>query len=338
MQMSRRQSGFTRASSLGPIADVVGRQGGSILRVLRDVDLPVALLESPEMLVPLREQFRLLERSARATGDPEFGARLGRDVRIRNLSAFGKWVSEADSLAGAIDRSRLGLNRMLQSSTELMLTVHGETAHWSIEFLEPECEGRYHNELLGLGYMIDAVRCYAGPGWSPELVLVSSAKGTAKGRLEQILDAEVSTGHAVPAIRFHAPLLSNSAANPAPAPEASSPGGEPPVPGNEDDLASIEAVAALALSEAYPRIDWVAAKLGLTRRTLQRRLAERGTTFATLVESLLRKNAEALLARTAEPVTDIALRLGYAEMAHFTRAFKRWTGMAPSAYRRANNP
>ena len=164
--MSRRQSGFTRASSLGPIADVLGRQGGSILRVLKDVDLPVALLEAPEMLVPLREQFRLLERAARTTGDPEFGARLGRDVRIKKLSAFGKWVSEADDLNGAIDRSKRGLNRMLQSSTELTLTFVGATAQWSIEFLDPECEGRYHNELLGLGYMIDAVRVYAGRDWA----------------------------------------------------------------------------------------------------------------------------------------------------------------------------
>jgi AraC-like DNA-binding protein len=332
--MSRRQSGFTRASSLGPIAEVIGRQGGSILRVLKDVDLPAALLESPDMLVPLREQFRLLERAARTTGDPEFGARLGRDVRIKTLSAFGRWVAEADDLAGAIDRSKRGLNRMLQSSTELELTISGLSAQWSIEFLDPECEGRYHNELLGLGYMIDAVRCYAGAGWAPDLVLVTSPKGTPKGRLEQILGAEVATGHAVPAIRFDVRLLSNPAAHATPAVETSRAGVEPPVPPDADELASIEAVTALALCDDYPRIDWVAAKLGLTRRTLQRRLADRGTTFAGLVETLLRKNAEALLARTAEPVTDIALKLGYADLAHFTRAFKRWTGMAPSAYRR----
>jgi AraC-like DNA-binding protein len=334
--MSRRQPGFTRASSLGPIADVLGRQGGSILRVLKDVDLPVALLDTPEMLLPLREQFRLLERAARTTGDPEFGARLGRDVKLRNLSAFGRWVSEAEDLSGAIDRSKRGLNRMLQSSTELTLTLHGATAQWSIEFLDPECEGRYHNQLLGLGYMIDAVRCYAGRSWTPDLVLVTSPGGTPKGRLEQILNANVSVGHAVPAIQFEARLLSNRAARAAPANDAcgTSSGLEPPVPTEADDLASIKAIAALALCEAYPRIDWVAAKLGLTRRTLQRRLSERGTTFAQLVEGMLRENAQDLLSRTAEPVTDIALKLGYADMAHFTRAFKRWTGMAPSAYRR----
>jgi AraC-like DNA-binding protein len=315
----------------------LARQGGSILRVLKDVDLPVALLDTPEMLVPLREQFRLLERAARTTGDAEFGARLGKNVRVRNLSAFGRWVSDAEDLSGAIDRSKRGLNRMLQTSTELSLTQIAQTAQWSIEFLDPECEGRYHNEMLGLGYMIDAVRCYAGCVWTPDLVLVTSAKGTPKGRLEQILNANVSTGHDVPAIQFDARLLSHRVAHAAQADKAGEAARafEPPVPAETDELASIEAVAALALCEAYPRIDWVAAKLGLTRRTLQRRLAERGTTFAALVEMVLRKHAQDLLVRTSEPVTSIAMRLGYADMAHFTRAFKRWTGMAPSVYRRS---
>jgi AraC-like DNA-binding protein len=333
--MSRRQSGFTRASSLGPIAEVLGRQGVSVLSVLKAVDLPVALLETPDMLVPLREQFRLLQRAARAAGDAEFGARLGRNVRLRNLSSFGRWVIQAETLSGAIDRSSWGLNRMLQSSTELALAHLGPTAQWSIEFLDPECEGRYHNELLGLGYLIDAVRCYAGQAWKPDLVLVTSPKGTHKGQLEQILGAQVSTGHAVPAIQFDARLLSSRAAHIASADDTREAprGSEPQVPGAADDLASIEAVAALALCDAYPRIDWVAAKLGLTRRTLQRRVSERGTTFAALVEGLLQKYAQDRLSRTTEPVTDIALQLGYADTAHFSRAFKRWTGLAPSAYR-----
>ena len=247
-------------------------------------------------------------------------------------------MSEADDLNGAIDRSKRGLNRMLQSSTELTLTLRGATAQWSIEFLDPECEGRYHNEMLGLGYMIDAVRVYAGRDWAPDLVLVTSSRGTPKGRLEQILDAGVSTGHAVPAIRFDARLLSNRAARVAQAGHSGGAAGlEPPVPEAADDLASIQAVAALALCDSYPRIDWVAAKLGFTRRTLQRRLSERGTNLAQLVEALLRKHAQELLGKTADPITDIALKLGYADMAHFTRAFKRWTGMAPSAYRRSSN-
>jgi AraC-like DNA-binding protein len=334
--MPRRQPGFTRASSLGPIAEVLDRQGGSILRVLDAVDLPASLLDQPEMLVPLREQFRLLERAARMTGDAEFGARLGKNVKVRKLSAFGGWVSAAATLSGAIDRSRRGLNRMLQTSTELSLTLHGPIAQWSIEFLDPECEGRYHNEMLGLGYMIDLVRCYAGRDWTPDLVLTIASKGTPKGRLEQILKANVSTGHDVPAIHFDAQLLSHrcmASARAHVADHKANVSHEPPVPAEADELASIEAVTALALCESYPRIEWVAAKLGLTRRTLQRRLNERGTNFAALVGTVVQRQALDLLARGSEPLTGIALRLGYSDLAHFSRAFKRWTGMAPSAYR-----
>src|SRR5688572_354079 len=167
-QMSRRQPGFTRASALGPIASVVEGLGGSIGRILQDVDLPLALLERRELVVPLREQFRLLERAARATGDEHFGARLGSRVKARELNAFGRWVCAAPTLAAAIDRSSAGIAAMLQTSTVLSLEVRGGCARWSIEFLEPECEGRYHNELLGAGYLIDLVRTYAGPRWTPD--------------------------------------------------------------------------------------------------------------------------------------------------------------------------
>jgi AraC-like DNA-binding protein len=332
--MSRRQSGFTRASSLGPIVEVLDRQGGSIARVLKAVDLPFALLEKPEMLVPLREQFRLLQRAARETGDAHFGALLGQHVRIRNLSAFGKWVSEAGTLSEAIARAEYGLNTMLQTSTVLTLRQHGPITQWSIDFLDPECEGRYHNELLGLGYMIDTVRCYAGLGWTPDLILTTAPRGSRKGALEEIVKANVSTGHTIAAIQFDSRLLNASATCSAPIRHDSNLAEEPPVPAEDDELAAAVAVTRLAVAEGYPRIDWVAAKLGLTRRTLQRRLSEHGTTFVLLAERLLQDRAQNLLSRTAEPITFIALKLGYLDSAHFTRAFRRWTGMAPSDYRR----
>jgi AraC-like DNA-binding protein len=334
--MARRQPGFTRASSLGPIAETVDAQGGSITRVFQAVDLPFALLERPEMLVPLKEQFRLLERAARETGEAHFGARLGQGVKVNKLSAFGKWVSEAPNLFDAIQRAARGLNTMLQTSTELTLTRFGSMTQWSIEFLDPAGEGRYQNELLGLSYMIDVVRCYAGSAWTPDLVLTTAARGAPKGAVEQIFRANVSTGHAISAIQFESRLLAcgkncQRDANERGRSELSA---EPPMPAQEDVLGTIAAVTALALHERYPRIDWVASKLGMTRRSLQRSLADKGTTFNRLLEELLCERAQALLTQAAEPITEIGLALGYADTAHFTRAFKRWTGLSPSSYRR----
>ncbi len=335
--MAGHQQGFTRASSLGPIADFVDHQGGSIARVLGDVGLPFAVLESPDMPIPLTEQFNLLGRAARETGDPHFGARLGQNVRIERLSAFGKWVSEADDVAGAIDRSNRGLNAYLQTATVLTLEHHGDTARWSIEFLDPGDEGRYQNELLGLSYLIDVVRSFAGRSWTPDVVHTTKTKKAETSSLEQVFKANVNAGNIVPTIEFPRAAL---AIDRLPAQKLPSPpdkrllNAEPNVPSQHDDYAAVVAVASLALLDGYPRIDWVASKLGIARRSLQRRLDAHGKTFRQLVDELLLDQSRALLTGRAESITDIALRLGYSDLAHFTRAFRRWTGQSPSDYRR----
>jgi AraC-like DNA-binding protein len=331
--MAPRISGFTRASSLGPIADFMDRQGGSVARVLRDVDLPFALLEERDILIPLREQFRFLERAARETGDDCFGARLGQAVRIRELSAFGAWVCAAETLMQAIERAHAGLNCMLQTSTALTLERQGATVRWWIAFLEPETDGRHHNELLGVGYMIDTIRTYAGHRWRPDVVMTALPTGTPRAALERIFGTNVSHGHAAPGIAFDAALLNRGLPSSPVTGERAKLETEPQVPGQDDELATIAAVMDLAVHEDYPRIEWVAAKLGTTRRSLQRRLAAHGTTFIRLAEATLLRRAKALLSEGRMPITDIALALGYADPAHFTRAFRRWTGVAPSAYR-----
>ena len=310
------------------------RQGGSATRVLKSVDLPFALLEQPEIVIPLRAQFRFLESAARETGDPHFGARLGQVVRMANLSAFGAWVCAAETLTQAMERGHAGLNTMLQTSTLLTLLRQGTKVRWLIEFVEPETEGRHHNELLGVAYQIDVVRTYAGRHWRPDVVLTALPRGTPRGALEDIFGTNVSHGHAVPGIVFDAALLNYGIDRHVSAP-ARQPGDEPPVPGNGDTIATIAAVTELALLEGYPRVDWVAAKLGTTGRSLQRRLHEQGTSFNRIVDDTLCRRAKHLLAARTIPVTEIALQLGYSDPAHFTRAFRRWTGVAPTAYRAA---
>ncbi|WP_041318806.1 helix-turn-helix transcriptional regulator [Hyphomicrobium nitrativorans] len=333
--MAPRLSGFTRAASLGPIADFMDRQGGNITRVLSDVDLPFALLDQPEIVVPLREQFRFLERAARETGDRHFGARLGQAVTSPHLSAYGAWVCRAETLQDAMTRAHAGLAVMLQTSTNLYMRREGTRVRWSIEFVEPETEGRHHNELLGIGYMMDVVRVYAGPKWRPHGVATALPRGEPRAELELILGTNVEHGDPIPSLTFDASLLHCGHAGAGGKREDASGGAEPKLPKQNDDVATIAAVIDLALHEAYPRIEWVAGKLGMTRRSLQRRLASHGTSFVELTEATLQNRAKALL-REGSAITDIALELGYRDPAHFTRAFRRWTGMAPTAFRAAN--
>jgi len=77
----------------------------------------------------------------------------------------------------------------------------------------------------------------------------------------------------------------------------------------------------------------VAGRLGVSAPTLRRKLAAEGTSFREVREQLLRDQAVASLVRGGESVEDLALRLGFSEASAFHRAFKRWTGSSPGAYR-----
>lgn len=86
---------------------------------------------------------------------------------------------------------------------------------------------------------------------------------------------------------------------------------------------------------APPPIDVVAADLNMSTRTLRRHLEAVGTGYRALLDEVRQALAEEMLTTTPLSVSDVAIRLGYAEASTFIYAFKRWTGRTPAAYRRA---
>lgn len=94
-------------------------------------------------------------------------------------------------------------------------------------------------------------------------------------------------------------------------------------------------VRELAYDEAlgFCRMEEVAEKLHMSERTLQRQLAEEQQTFKGIVEKLREEKAALLLKQKDLSISLIAERLGYTDVANFTRAFKRWQGKTPSQYR-----
>ena len=83
----------------------------------------------------------------------------------------------------------------------------------------------------------------------------------------------------------------------------------------------------------WPSIEETSKKLGVSARTLRRRLEEKRTSYRGLLEEVRRKQAEELLTRTTLTVEQIGDSLGYAETASFTHAFKRWAGRSPRDFR-----
>lgn len=89
-----------------------------------------------------------------------------------------------------------------------------------------------------------------------------------------------------------------------------------------------------ALSEGVPTLAEVAGRLGMSTRTLQRRLSADGLAYQDLVLEARRTLSEQLLRRTDYALAEIAFLTGFSDQSTFTRAFKRWNGETPANYRR----
>jgi AraC-like DNA-binding protein len=89
------------------------------------------------------------------------------------------------------------------------------------------------------------------------------------------------------------------------------------------------------LAEGVPALAQFARTLGMSDRTLQRQLREEGTTFAALLTELRREMAPSLLRDGRLAVSEVAFLLGYEDPSAFRRAFHRWFGRSPRAYRGA---
>jgi AraC-like DNA-binding protein len=90
-----------------------------------------------------------------------------------------------------------------------------------------------------------------------------------------------------------------------------------------------------ALPSGIPGISQLAEKMGLSSRTLTRRLAETGLTFRSLIEKTQQEISRDLLKNPTISIGEIAYQTGFSEQSAFNRAFKRWTGQAPLEYRKS---
>lgn len=83
----------------------------------------------------------------------------------------------------------------------------------------------------------------------------------------------------------------------------------------------------------YPELHEVAARLHLSERTLKRRLQAEGCSFQALLDEVRRNDAQRLLSNPQLAIKQVADAVGYADPANFARAFNKWTGLSPKAWR-----
>ncbi len=104
-------------------------------------------------------------------------------------------------------------------------------------------------------------------------------------------------------------------------------------PRGDDLIDRLRQLIKEAVKQGEPNIERLSMRLQLSARTLQRRLADKGTSFQEVLDAARFDLARAFLREARLELTEIAYLLGYSELRAFDRAFKRWSGLTPGEYR-----
>jgi len=98
--------------------------------------------------------------------------------------------------------------------------------------------------------------------------------------------------------------------------------------------ADVENLIKNALPSGIPSINQIGKHMGMSSRTLTRRLSDNGVSFRELVKQTQEKISKDLLKNSFSTMSEIAFQTGFSEQSAFNRAFKRWTGQSPTSFRK----
>mgnify|MGYP006204857391 CR=1 FL=1 len=101
----------------------------------------------------------------------------------------------------------------------------------------------------------------------------------------------------------------------------------------KDQQEKVKAILLENLPAGFNRIEDVAEKLALSKRSLQRLLEEEQTNFQSILDSTRQSLAEHYLSRSSISPSEVSYLLGFQEVNSFARAFKKWTGETPNTFR-----
>ncbi len=322
-----------RIASIIPIRDFLLDSGVRVDEILRSAQLPSAVFDDPELLLPYPAVARFLDHAGRLDGNETLGARAGHATPLESLGLFGRRVAAASTLGDAL-ATAAKIARPYFSGESFWLTETGNAVRLWHRFPTHLDDRHQQAEQFSLCTTLRLLKSIAAPEWRPVIHL---KKGMPRAiadlpmfRSSRLVFDQPTWTITFPRSLLRRPLPMPTAAAPQPADlerwMASAAAHDLPT--------AITQVVRTALMGGDADIRFVARWIGTSTRTLQRRLEDAGTRYTELVANARFAAAARLLADGTATLRDISRRVGYSDPAHFSRAFRRWAGCPPRAFRR----
>jgi len=302
----------------------------------RHADLSRLDLSDPDTRIPV-SAIESLWRTVieRLPDEADLGLRLGQTGQLREMGLVGYAMLHSSTLGEAFER----LERYIRIISEAiqMRFERGEQHSSVVLNGPPSLDVLRHPAESRLAIMLSAARQMTGREIVPLEALFSHPRPASVAEHVRFFRAPLEFGRPNTALIFRNTDLELSVAT---ADETLSGYldrlAEETLEGLGSEasfLARVQRAIWIELSGGHPTLERTARELGVSARTLQRRLTEAGTSFTRLLERVRREMAFRLLRNRSLAVYEVAFLLGYSEPSTFYRAFRRWAGASPVEYR-----
>lgn len=315
------------------IARALEYSGVDSRRVFHAAGVDAALSNDPLQRLPVSSVTRLYKAAVEVTGDPYFGLTVAKFIHASNLHALGYGLLASASLADFCLRLQRYMHLVSRSSS-----VERQQTGFELRLRHrPAVAVCAETEDAWLASLIRIVRLVYKPDFHPLRVeFIHARPGIDDDRYVTYFGAPVSFGNTESTLVFSSGDL-----------DVPWQGSCPELAQFNDNLAATylakldrsDTVACVRakIVEMLPSGDCsktrVAAALCMSPANLQLKLKQQDTNFHQLMDEIRKDFACAYLRQPSLSITEITYMLGFTDISNFTRAFKRWTGSAPTAFR-----
>ncbi|MBU6396453.1 MAG: helix-turn-helix transcriptional regulator [Sphingomonadales bacterium] len=324
------------AQFLRHVANCVELTGHSAASLLARIGVTRAMLEDPDGLIPLANFIAFFEDAAQLVRNPHFGLHVGRLSGSDSLGPLSFLFLSAPDLRTAFTSFTRHLATMQQASRH-QFDDEGRWATFSYGVLDQSLTRRRQDAEYSIGAMFSLARQFTGGDIEFREVRFEHERVGEYARYRDFFGCDVFFEQDCNAITMDGRYLETRG-------RVLSPSLHPIIEEHLQRLAGrgsdasltgqVRALIEAAPLDAPPSLAEVASRLGLSVPTLNRRLAAEGTGWRALVNAQRMEAAARLLRTSRRNVSAIALDVGFAESASFTRAFARHFGVSPGRYRR----
>jgi AraC-like DNA-binding protein len=328
------------AALLRVVIDSSREIGLPVDAILTEVGLEPSVLADPDARVQRRLVYRIWELLGDRSGDPAFGLHLAeRHVRP---GAFGllEYAARTSPTLGHAYQHVVRFARLMVDSVEAIYEPHGDTIHIGCRILDPRLPPQRYAAECAIAALVLIGRQISGVEWRPTEVWFQHGTPADTSEHRRIFGAPIRfdaklNGFAVDRALLSRPLPdSDPALNQLMGHYGEQALGRLPAGAAFTERVRSEIARACATGEAS--VGHVARRLHVSPRTLQRRLADEGTSLKAVLDEVRREIALTCLRDRGMHAGEVAALLGFSDSSAFHRAFRRWTGVAPSTIRKGS--